>query len=436
MPKEPKELDREFFARTVAELPAYKRLQSLFEMSGYTFGKCIKRSIEPGLPISSVPAEVVKDYLASTLSTFNKSQVNYVVSHPTTFDKDFYKNLVASKYSVLSGPNNVFEWMPEEILDEELVMCAIFETSKEDPREAYDDYADWFFSVHKRKPELLTYDVYVTCARLYEARRNGESRFLAITPDSYRTQEYYAAICTTKAPNIIADVPEAVLTATFLTLLLLIDTENVIGFTEEILERSIYMSELQTYVRIWRLSLMIDGNSILYIPLNEERIEYCKNNFRKGSCEYSSFKARYYSYKYGGPLNEFEEVAGSLGIDEVCNIAAGISIDPGKGLSKKTPSGLCRLPLRSRHHVPEEYFSLYDKDEYLAEVYRAIGIRVDDTKADYNYYYVELPDGISVVQDETGTYRLTMGEEAVLHYRDDGPLYDRRVYVTKILISL
>ena len=50
---------------------------------------------------------------------------------------------------------------------------------------------------------------------------------------------------------------------------------------------------------------------------------------------------------------------------------------------------------------------------------------------DYFYFSVELPDTLTIVDDEYGRC-VKEGDKILLHFRDNGPFYDRSVYVDEI----
>ena len=54
---------------------------------------------------------------------------------------------------------------------------------------------------------------------------------------------------------------------------------------------------------------------------------------------------------------------------------------------------------------------------------------------DYYYYSVELPDTLTIVDDESGRC-VKEGDKTLLHFYDNGPFYDRSVYVDEINVSI
>lgn len=52
------------------------------------------------------------------------------------------------------------------------------------------DCEEWFYSVYRRKPQVLTQDLYILGARCFAAKRFDENKFLDITPEKFRTPEF------------------------------------------------------------------------------------------------------------------------------------------------------------------------------------------------------------------------------------------------------
>ena len=92
------------------------------------------------------------------------------------------------------------------------------------------------------------------------------------------------------------------------------------------------------------------------------------------------------------------------------------------------------LPISFRNAVPKKYCKIYDKEEYLAEIYKKLNIEIIQEEDSY-YYRVILPEKLSIVQDDFG-YSLQKGEETLLHYYDRGPFYDRTVTVDMLYVTL
>ena len=82
----------------------------------------------------------------------------------------------------------------------------------------------------------------------------------------------------------------------------------------------------------------------------------------------------------------------------------------------------------------QKYCKIYDKEEYLAEIYKKLNIEIIREEDSY-YYRVILPEGLTIVQDDFG-YSLQKGEETLLHYYDRGSFYDRTVTVDMLYVTL
>lgn len=65
---------------------------------------------------------------------------------------------------------------------------------------------------------------------------------------------------------------------------------------------------------------------------------------------------------------------------------------------------------------------------------RKLGIQIID-EIDYFYYSVELPDTLTIVDDERGRC-VKKNDEILLHFYDIGPFYDRDVYVDEVNVDL
>ena len=70
----------------------------------------------------------------------------------------------------------------------------------------------------------------------------------------------------------MVDVPAEILTTDFLMGIYLTDNMTLNSFTEEALEKEVSY-EGQT-VKMWQAAVIHSGDSIRYIPLNEERITF------------------------------------------------------------------------------------------------------------------------------------------------------------------
>ncbi len=251
----------------ITELPAYERLEEMFEKKGYSLGN--EREI----------FDEVEDVS------------EYIKAHPEKFSKQFYKDHLATDEYGFED----FEYMPLEFIDEEMVVCAMLETVNVCMfyGGARDDCEDWFYSVYRRKPEVLTEDLYILGARCFAKKVNGRNRFLDITPEKYRTREFYMALCFENNTPVMEDIPERILTKRFLMRLLNDNTENIRCFSEAALERETSMPG----VKFWQAAVVDNGCRIRDIPLNDERVEFFLSKYDKDSFEYEfGFKEHYRRY--------------------------------------------------------------------------------------------------------------------------------------------
>ena len=429
------------FTKTIEEMPAYKRLEQEFTNKGYTFGNRGHSHYKSDLRLSEVPAKDIKSYLTTELSGCHKEYVQYVSARPDEFNRQFFKDCIASNYYALEFDDNIFEWMDEKFIDEELVMCAMFRAINMRYTERRGECDEWFYSVFKRKPDLLTYDMYVLGARCFANKIRGENKFLSITPEYYRTIEYYVALCTMNSSPVMEDIPTEILSDGFLIGLINASRNNIECFTEEALEREVPMEGQTERVKIWQAVVMLDGYSISHIPLNDERVEFFLSHYDKDSYEYDSFKRRYKQYlreknEVKTPDNSSTRLSAFMALGLAMSGATlDDAVDAGNGLSEALTNRKAELPIEYRGRVPAEYAKIYDREEYLLEIYKKLGIQVVGER-DYYYYNVVLPEGSTVVRNGYGRYRLEVDGEIALEYSDMGPFYDRSVEVYNIHCTL
>ena len=207
--------------------------------------------------------------------------------------------------------------MPLEFIDEEMVACAMFRSVNMRYVDRRGDCDDWFYSVYRRKPEVLTHELYILGARCFATKRHGENKFLDITPEEYRTPEFYFALCLGNDTPVMEDIPENILTTNFLVGLLNDSTENIKCFSEVALEREAPMTG-RGNVKFWQAAIINDGYRIRDISLNDERIEFFLSMYDKDSPEYEyGFKDHYKRYlrkknSTPEPKNDATEKAGMM----------------------------------------------------------------------------------------------------------------------------
>lgn len=373
----------------ITSLQAYKRLKKKFEKRGYSQG------------IKDNTREFFK---YSLLSGTSEDIVRYVKAHPTKFNKQFFKDHIATDYYAIEFPEfNDFEYMPLELIDEEMVMCAMLKSVDMRYVDRRGDCEAWFYSVYRRKPEVLTQDLYTLGARCFAKKEHGKNKFLDITPEEYRTSEFYFALCLKNNTPVTEDIPESILTINFLVDLLNDSTENIKCFSEVALEREAHMTG-KGNVKFWQAAIINDGYRIIDIPLNDERVEFFLSMYDKDSPQYEyAFKNHYKQYLRKKGSKPFGTT--------VVNAATEYQH---------------KLPILSDYKVPAEYCKKYDKEEYLLEIYKKLGIQVLQ-EASPNYYSVILPENIYIVHDSYGYCIKDSNEKTLICY------YDR---VEKINITL
>lgn len=238
-----------------------------------------------------------RSFFLHALSGANSDLVEYVKNNISDFDRQFFKDHIVTEPYALHFKDNDFEYMPLSYVDEEMVMCAMFTAIKERPIERRGDHSDWFYSVQKRKPDILTQDLYIMGARCFGRKINGENQFLNITPTQYQTPEYYFALCQCNNTPVMEDIPDNILTDEFL-LTLLNDNMNVQAFSQSALERELKVKGKGT-LKIWQIALYCDAYQIRYMPLNDERVEFFLSLYDESSTEYkNAFETLHQRYLY------------------------------------------------------------------------------------------------------------------------------------------
>ena len=111
------------------------------------------------------------------------------------------------------------------------------------------------------------------------------------------------------------------------------------------------------------------------------------------------------------------------------------AIDFGNKVMNAATNRQAMLPIHYKYRVPTQYSKKYDREEYLLEIYKKIGIQVLQ-EANYHYYSVILPENISIVRDDYGYCVKDSNGETLIHYYDRGPFYDRTVVVDKINVTI
>ncbi|MCI9177002.1 MAG: hypothetical protein HFJ28_00035 [Clostridia bacterium] len=455
----------------ITDLPAYKRISQKFEtgefeqgtvnrMPIYSYEGEMQGTLTPGhyvdaisygkIRFADIPSQyLTRDFFVHALSSVHKDVLACVKSHlGSQFDREFFKEHIATKQYALYFEENCFEYMPLDYIDEEMISCAMLEAVSRRYVERRGDFEDWFYSVAKRKPEVLTQDFWTLGARLFAAKRNGKNRFLEITPKEYQTAEYYFAMCLENSTPVMEDFPKEILTTKFLVCLINDNVRNISSFTEEALEKEILFKDLQTnmtsVVKFWQAAILNEGYVIREIELNDERVAYFLTHYDKDSLEYRiAFKDLYKGYlkqKQQAAIekpqrNDEQLVAGltlaiamSSGIDE--------GVDTANSYVRNRANRMSKLPIRYSGFIPGKFSKKYDEEEYLCEIYKKLGIEIIQESDSY-YYEVKLPQNLEIEYSESsGRYLLKNDDKVLLEYLDLSPFYDRSVHVVQINCSL
>lgn len=299
------------YTRNIKELPAYEKLVEQFRKKGYTkgIGQWKSRSVAVGtagyyieelkngnVGIKDVPGNLLREVLLYSASGCYKAVYDYIEQHLGQFDRQFWKDATsADYYNIDFKDHNIFNIMPDEYLDEEMAMCAMFAAIDMRYCERRHLCEGWFYTVHRRKPEILTQEMYILGARCFAAKNCGKNEFLTITPEEYRTPEYWLALCLCNHTPVMTDVPAEMLTEDFLLGIFLSDRKTIRVFAEEALERDVvFRGET---VKMWQAAILYSGYAIRDISLNEERIAFFRSKYDKDSFEYKyTFKRHYEAY--------------------------------------------------------------------------------------------------------------------------------------------
>lgn len=130
------------YASKIRELPAYKELVKQFNKNGYTrgveqwksrstgrgtAGYYIDKIDSGGVKIEDIPSNLLQEVLLYSASGCHKAVYDYIRQHPEQFDRQFWKDATsADYYNILFEDHNIFDIVPDEYLDEEMAMCAMF----------------------------------------------------------------------------------------------------------------------------------------------------------------------------------------------------------------------------------------------------------------------------------------------------------------------
>ena len=443
---------------SIKEMPEYRLLLIKFNMKGYTRGNSANYPRDPiacrylddlryaRKTFKDVPESLrTREFLLHALTGCQADEDvrEYAKNNLELFDKQFFKDHMETTYYSLEFEQNDFEWMPIELIDEELVMCAMLRSIDARYVDRRGDFDDWFYSVAKRKPKVLTKELYVLGARCfaYKGGPGHRNEFLEITPKRFRSKRYYLAMCIQNDTPVMEDFPKSVTSTSFLIRVINDDPKNIKSFSEELLTRKAPMGD-RGRVEFWQAAVINKGETIRYIPLSEERVDFFLSLYDKDSCEYIyGFKEHYKLWlreknKTPEPKDTGANLASLMTVAlRMGGASNDESTDAGTKVARKIVSRSSMLPIKCELNlIPQKYRKKYDAEEYIGEIYKMLGIKIIG-EANYHYYNVDLPEDVSVINDERGFY-ITKAEEKVIHYYDIGPFYDRDVVVDKINVEL
>lgn len=394
--------------------------------------------------LSDVPKEsMTREFFIDAFT--NEEVFEYINSHIDEFDREFFKDLLmTNKYSTYFS-RNCFEIMPVEYIDEEMCSLGIIKST---------DWSQnaWFMSVLKRKPEALTADLWKLGARLYARESNGKNRFLELTPEEFRDEEYYREMCScnynagmmlfNSKGRIMDTIPQEVISPDFLLVLLCEDISSIARFNEKALETEFTFEENGKTIseKIWKYVVGLKGTEIRDIPLNDERIEFFLSRYGEDSFEYTfAFKDKYKQY-----LREQEEAkktdagilddaeSDDLGNEESSmeeEVLSGFRYD--KSFNRRN---IDILPINYNGSVPLKYRDVYDKNDYLVAICEAVGI---DILEEYDTTYeIALPEDWYVTHDNRYLHHIMneAGEYVITYFYDASR--KKEPYVKEIYASL
>lgn len=415
----------------ITDLPSYKRISMKFEEGEFHFGTVSKlriytyqkgqKDMTPGhyvdamnysrIKFEDVPKKYcTRDFFLYALSgTSGKNDIlAYVKAHMgEEFDRNFFKDYIASNGWALEFEENCFAYMPLDYIDEEMVSCAMQKAVAARYTERRGDFGDWFYSVAKRKPEVLTQDFWTLGARLFAKRGREENKFLTITPEQYKTKEYYFAMCLENNTPVMEDFPEEVLATEFLVALINDNVENIKSFSAEMLEKKAPVSWQRDEMKFWQVAILLNGYVARDIPLNEERVEFFLKHYDKDSVEYRyGFKDNYKRWLKEKQESSKGELCGEgnsnlkLAAEFTVNaLRAGMGLDNAVDVANAIFQAEVEhselLPIKFDGCVPAEFRKKYDQEEYLAEIYKKLGIEIV-CEQDNHYYQVQLPQELKI----------------------------------------
>ena len=329
---------------------------------------------------------------------FDKDVKEYVRTHISQFDRQFFKDLIKSSKNgaLMFSDSNCFAMMPLEYIDEEMCSIALMNAT------GWTD-GDWVKTVQRRKPSALTNDIWHLATRLYIMNGEDAEKWFASVPEEYRDEDLYleagrsnfncGMAIRARREHILESAPEEIMTNDFILRLIFDNRSNSISLSNEHLERVIFGKKL------WQTLLLMDGEQIRNMDLNDERNAFFLSHYDKDSMAYCyHFKERYKRYLKEKQDNEQTEkirarqnednkfaASGTLFLAST-GMEIGNAMDLMRDLTRNENED--RLPIHYDGPVPRELSKQYDQEEYLALLYSQLGIKILG-ESDYYYYHVE-----------------------------------------------
>ncbi len=376
-----------------------------------------------------------EEFYVNTFS--NKEVYEYLKANANNFSRDFYKSVIMRNNYALIFDKNVFEIMPLEYIDEEMVTLAILCGTNSIEHK-------WFSTVNRRNKSAISEDVWKLAARLYGSRTFIE--ILDMTPEEYKDREWYLELfkCTYKdssrvdtkdciklskdTSTLMDFIPKEIIDEDFVTELYLDNYKNVVRFNEDALETVININGIKA--KPWLHALAEDGDLIEYIDLNEDRIECFKNLYDIDSAEYITFifKLREYERKKvkdNRPIiNRSRDKIKRILLDAFLLSKDDPFGDIVDNATEKMHEGEELLPIMYHGDTPSDY----DLFSYPKMMYEKLGIEVLKEE-DYFLYRVKLPKGYRIEYNGCyGKVKDNKNNTNIDFYRDD-KLYDRKAHV-------
>lgn len=381
----------------------------------------------------------------------DKDVFNYIKENIHLFDRQFFKDVIESnRYSTHFNDKNIFEIMPLEYIDEE--MCALAAVKSTDW-----SCDGWVRSILKRKPQVLTEELWQFIIRFYGEKRGEKNYFLSVAPEEVKTEEFYKQMCRCNfnvgarlysKGKVMEDVPQEFITQEFLFSLLFEDEEYIAMYSEEALEKEVYHSHCdEGHEPFWKFVVRFYGHVAKYLPLNDERCEYFLSLYPKDSNQYKyGFKRVYKEYKKQKENKQaYEETQQRIknnAEDAAFRMLFGAMLysnegkDPSQAIEDETirqrQNNINQLPINYYGEIPFEYRKEYDSEEYLEMIYKSLGIKIIE-EYDYLFYSVQLPSNLTITCSDGYNYKLIdENGNVLLTYYYQSKFYDRSAYVGNV----